>query len=82
MAFLRRGNCAFPHRPDASVELHRSPGIPVRFKLSDINCWEEYSVKGCLRLICMVYHGLSSTAVVESFEEVSALVNALEVPHA
>lgn len=75
MAFLRRGNITFPHKGSASIDLHRIDGSPVHLKLSEINCWEEHQLRHTLNKVVMLYHGLSSCAVRESFEEVTTLIN-------
>lgn len=75
MAFLRRGNIKFPHKGNASVTLHRIDGQPIFIRLGDVSCWEEHVLAKSLAKIVMLYHGLSSTAVRESFDEVSAIVN-------
>lgn len=75
MAFLRRGNVKVPHRGSASIDLHRIDGTPVHFKLSEINCWEEHELRKTISKVVMLYHGLSSCAVRETFDEIEAAIN-------
>jgi len=74
MASLRRGNITFPHKSATAVTLTKIDGQPIFLRLADISCWEEYRVSNCLVDIVVVYHGLNSTAVRESFNEVCAMI--------
>lgn len=82
MSFLRRGSVTFPHRDKAFVVVTRLDGSPQTFRLSDINCWEEHGAEG-FGPVCLIYHFLSSTAIRQSFDELTQLVDALrpEVSH-
>lgn len=75
MAFLRRGNITFPHKKSVHVALTRIDGGFIRLPLSEINCWEEYLMPRTLSKVVMVYHGLSSTCVQHTFDELSELIN-------
>jgi len=75
MSFIRRGSVSFPHKLDASVILHRLDGTSRKFRLAEINCWEEHEAER-FGLVTFVYHFLSSTAVRESFDDITALIEA------
>lgn len=79
MEFIRRGNIKFPHKGSACITLHRLDGTPIFLRLSDINCWEEFRSTQDSSRQCLVFHFLSSTAVRETFDECSAIINGLEV---
>jgi len=75
MSFIRRGSVSFPHKLDASVILHRLDGTSRKFRLAEINCWEEHQAER-FGPVTFVYHFLSSTPVRESFDDLTALIEA------
>lgn len=75
MAFLRRGKVTFPHKGQTAVTLTRNDGAPFYLRLVDLNCWEEHEFSHSLAKVVIVYHGLSSTTVRETFDAVAELVN-------
>ncbi len=75
MAFIRRGNITFPCKRSTAVTLTRLDGLPIYLCLSDVSCWEEHTLGGSLAHICTIYHGLNSTCVRESFDQVSEIIN-------
>lgn len=81
MAFLRRGNVKVPHKHSAEIIVHRFDGIPVRIKLDLIQCWEEHQQRGRFRVVVVYWDIASSTAVLETFEEIDQAVNGTGVQH-
>jgi len=82
MAFIRRGNVSFLHRPSAKVLVHRCDRQPINLLLREIGCYEEHTLP-CGAKIVVIYWGLAnSTAIVEHFEELAFLLKSQEVSYA
>lgn len=79
MACLRQGKITFPHKPNAAVQFHKVDGFPAVFHLTDIDRWAEYRLHGSISDVVLIHHGMSSTAVRETFDEVSDVINSRRV---
>lgn len=75
MAFLRRGNVKVPHKTSSYIVVHRFDGCPVRIRLAQIQCWEEYQHRGMSKVTVMYWDIASSTAVTESFDAIDKAIN-------
>jgi len=79
MTFLRRGNVAFPHRPNAQIRLHRSHSLPWTIWLKDISCFEEFEYRDERKIVIVYFTNGSNFAVIEGFDTVMNLCREWEV---
>jgi len=79
MTFLRRGNVSFPHRPKASITVHRVGDYPFQIRLAVISCFEEYESKNGFKWCKVFFTNGSNIIVNESFDDINAACRAWEV---
>jgi len=82
MAFIRRGNISFLHKPSARIIVHRFDGTVVNLLLREIGCYEEHKMP-CGHFVVCIYWGIASmTCVRETFLELDFLLKSQEVRYA
>lgn len=78
---IRRETVRRPHKNSEWLLVHRWDGTPVRLHLRDLACWIEYERNDGDKVVVVRWHQGSSTAVVESFDQIDDAVNGKVATH-